>query len=35
MEEISSTVVLPVTDAQMTAFSAWVINTYVNTQWML
>ena len=29
MEEISSTVVLPVTDAQMTAFSAWVINTYV------
>ena len=29
MEEISSTVVLPVTDAQMTAFSAWVIETYV------
>ena len=29
MDEISSTVVLPVTDAQMTAFSAWVINKYV------
>ena len=29
MEEISSSVVLPVTDAQMTAFSAWVIETYV------
>ena len=29
MEEITSSVVLPVTDAQMTAFSAWVINTYV------
>jgi len=29
MEEISSTVVLPVTDAQMTAFSAWIKNTYV------
>jgi hypothetical protein len=29
MEEISRSVVLPVTDAQMTAFSAWVINTYV------
>ena len=28
MEEISSTVVLPVTDAQMTAFSTWVIETY-------
>ena len=29
MEAISSTVVLPVTDAQMTAFGAWVIETYV------
>jgi hypothetical protein len=29
MEEITSSVVLPVTDAQMTAFSAWVIETYV------
>ena len=29
MDEISSSVVLPVTDAQMTAFSAWIINTYV------
>lgn len=29
MEAITSTVVLPVTDAQMEAFSAWVIETYV------
>ncbi len=29
MEEITSSVVLPVTDAQMRAFSAWVLNTYV------
>jgi hypothetical protein len=29
MAEITSSVVLPVTDAQMMAFSAWVINTYV------
>ena len=29
MEEITRSVVLPVTDAQMTAFSTWVINTYV------
>jgi hypothetical protein len=29
MEAISSTVVLPVTDAQMRAFGAWVIETYV------
>lgn len=29
IDEITSSVVLPVTDAQMTAFSAWVINTYV------
>lgn len=29
MEEITSSVVLPVTDAQMRAFSAWVIETYV------
>jgi hypothetical protein len=29
MEEITSSVVLPVTDAQMAAFSTWVINTYV------
>jgi len=30
MEEITSSVVLPVSDAQMAAFSAWVINTYVS-----
>jgi len=29
MNEITSSVVLPVTDAQMTSFSEWVINTYV------
>ena len=29
MEQITSSVVLPVTDAQMTALSAWVIETYV------
>jgi hypothetical protein len=29
MEEITSSVVLPVTDAQMAAFSAWIQNTYV------
>jgi hypothetical protein len=29
MEEITSSVVLPVTDAQMTAFSVWILNTYV------
>ena len=29
MEEISSSVVLPVTDAQMSAFSAWVIHKYI------
>jgi hypothetical protein len=29
MDEITSTVVLPVTEAQMTAFSAWIKNTYV------
>lgn len=29
VDEITSSVVLPVTDAQMTAFSAWVIDTYV------
>ena len=29
MEEITSSVVLPITDAQMTAFTAWIKNTYV------
>lgn len=29
MDEITSSVVLPVTEAQMTAFSVWIINTYV------
>jgi hypothetical protein len=29
MDEITSSVVLPVTDAQMAAFSAWVIESYV------
>ena len=28
MDEISSSVVLPITDAQMRAFSTWVLNTY-------
>lgn len=30
MDQISSSVVLPVTDAQIMAFCAWVINTYVS-----
>ena len=30
MEEITSSVVLPVTDAQMMAFCAWVVRTYVS-----
>lgn len=30
MDEITSSVVLPVTDAQMTAFCAWVVRTYVS-----
>ena len=30
MDQISTSVVLPVTDAQMMAFCAWVVRTYVS-----